>query len=328
MASQVLDEILPAGGSSDGTFPPGEVVQADVHHPRDNGRRAVYDNPAYHRHHPYQAPASRSAPPVRITGMDPRILARTPPPPPPPQRQTPPLPPVSQPSRESRDGHLRGNDNFLSTPSGDLTRPSGQSTHGDQVHYRASPYSQAPMPPPSRNDFSQFRSTSTHADSRVHASQHMISQDRVYATAGARNMESSQSPRPMESGQIQSHSRGFAQPTQVSGNSSATVLGPREAYFSDSGYSHGVSQQRGAQSGSNPAPKTHPLQQLVDVHNAGPVSAFSQDPSAFTGTIYFPMYYILTSVRTSSEWGLCFWARGSVECELPPSRGWLPPVFF
>ena len=39
--------------------------------------------------------------------------------------------------------------------------------------------------------------------------------------------------------------------------------------------------------------------------------------------------FTLTFFRgASSERGLCLWARGSVECELPPSRGWLPPVFF
>ena len=65
-------------------------------------------------------------------------------------------------------------------------------------------------------------------------------------------------------GQIQSSSFEGAQPSFDASNTGH-------------GFKHG-------QSYSHPSAKPHPLQHLVDIHNAGPVSAFSRDPASFTGT--------------------------------------------
>ena len=300
----VRDEFASIGGS-DGTSPPGENNTGSAN--------AVFDNPHYQRHYATAPPIVWPATPTTsasarttFTGIDPSLLTR-PPPPPPPRTQT------QIPSTQ---------------PSGVYSKPamvsSSRSSHSGQ---RFHPYSGVP------------NSTSMPAATTSHSGQ--------FSASGAQHARGAGS-------NVQDHWQEIPLPGFHSGSSAGFLAtGSNAASSSSSGNGHGFGSRHGqiqsssstgaqpsfvfpstdhglqhGQSHSQPSATPHPLQHLVDIHNAGPVSAFSRDPSTFTGK-YFIQCIPLTFFRgASSERGLCLWARGSVECELPPSRGWLPPVFF
>ena len=106
-STHMTDEIFSAGGSTDGTVPPGETVSVDVHQPMDNGRRGIYDNPRYNQYHPHSAPlpasSARSASATRVTGINLELLTR-PPPPLWPSQNPAPVRPTSQPNEAASRG--------------------------------------------------------------------------------------------------------------------------------------------------------------------------------------------------------------------------------
>ena len=69
----------------------------------------------------------------------------------------------------------------------------------------------------------------------------------------------------------------------LQGQMQSSSLEGAQPSFDISSTGHG---SKHGQSLSHPSAKPHPLQHLVDIHNVGPVSAFSRDPAAFTGTNY------------------------------------------
>ena len=294
-ATQVRDEILSAGGSSDGTVPPGESVPVGVHAPMDNGRRGIYDNPRYHMYHPYSAPLPTTTPPTsasatRVTGISLDLLAR--PPPPPPQTQTP-TAASSSASNQPRQAAVQDN------------RYHPYATSG--ANPRTIPSTTAPAPPLPRNDSYQDR-FSGHSTDRV-----------------SRTPAPSQPRQSHFSSTGHGHGHGF---DEIRPSQATLHLQPGVESLDRDPHGLVLPRMVGSSSGAGMVPKPHPLQHLVDIHNAGPVSAFSQDPSNFTGENLIYIYCVLTSLRGILRAGALLLARGSVECELPPSRGWLPPAFF
>ena len=320
--STVRDEFASIGGS-DGTTPPGEPSSTEANH-----SGAVFDNPHYQRHYSTAPPliwTSGSASGRTFTGIDPSLLTRTPPPPPP-RTQTetlPARPPSVQVGATSQRYHPYSGAN--SRPGGQMpvngASFSAQPRITESGLQRQSPH----------NDRVQLNASQ--AGGTTSQQQHRISQDRAFNLDQARSNDHSQTRQTSFASQMQSQgSAGHWQSIPLEGEQPSTdYLSAGITASSSSPPRHSNSHVHGVrqgQSGSHPAAKPHPLQHLVDIHNAGPVSAFSRDPSTFTGTKFIVLSKYLHSVGISSEWGLCLWARGSVECERAPSRGCLPPVFF
>ena len=194
--------------------------------------------------------------------MDPRILAQ--PPPPPPQTQNPPLP-TQPPRSQSSAVFTPSTQAIANTPAGPIRSFNGR--------FAAPTTATAPSS-------LQPAQTTRYSDSfGQHQPQHMLSQERVFSSDATR--VSQVSPGQSQSIHVDS---GLSQGLGLDSNSTGPSGGA--FHFTDHGYSGSFS-QRASVSSSSPAAKPHPLQHLVDIHNAGPVSAFSHDPATFTGDTSF-----------------------------------------
>ena len=265
MASHsVRDEFASVAGS-DGTTPPGESNSAG---PSNAG--AIYDSQHYQRHYatapPIIWPATSASSGRTFTGIDPSLLTRSPPPPPPrTQIQTPATQTSNVQSTQRFHPYAVSSANDRSMPVNASSRPATQ-----PVSFTGAQHSRGSLSD-GQNQWQE------------------IPLDGVQPGSGSFATGSNAASTSVMQGQVQGH--GFdSLHGQMQRSSFQGAQPSHDNSSSGHGYKHG-------QSLAHPSAKPHPLQHLVDIHNAGPVSAFSRDPATFTGTTPYTLYSTFTYFR-------------------------------
>ena len=266
MASHSVHDEFASVGGSDGTTPPGETITAG-----SANANAIFDNPHYQRHYatapPIVWPTTSASARTTITGIDPSLLTRTPPPPPP-RTQTQTLTSTSHAA-----GVLSGAP-FVPSSSSQRFHPySGQSSNARSIPVNVSSRTAAQ---PSSVSGAQ------HVQGASSGGQDHWQEVPLEGVQPGASFHGTGSNAASGSG-LHGHGYGFRQ-GQMQSSSHEGVQPSFDIPSTGHGSQHG-------QSHSHPSAKPHPLQHLVDIHNAGPVSAFSRDPSTFTGITLYNVFH-------------------------------------